>query len=155
MKQHVQDLWEKIEGITPKMTLAGKYSNYRATLANDSTPEGTSAFLKIRELVDRELVAYGTVGDLVPFFQEGPWNNEEIGKVMTNLQGLNEYSNTVHYLFAAVIEKLGLMGEAGKSELTRISQEEGGFRGMCYAPNGGNSMPRVYLAEIVEKALQH
>ncbi len=154
MHQTVQTLWEKISSLTPDLTYMRLLDNYRATVANSSTPEGSSTFSRIKALIGKEVPEYRSVDDLVALFNEGPWNNSSIKGAWDKLAKMNEYTNTVNYLWAIAIERLGQMGQTGVEALRQIRAKQQGFKGDNYAPNGGSSMPRIYLKDICGKVLQ-
>lgn len=138
MAEHVKELWDRIEKNVPDQNSQQRINNRLETVANGFTPEGTSVFYKVKDIIDEELSKYKTVDKVVSVIYKGPWNMMGFRRIMNKLIDLNEYTNTVHYLLAQGIQKLGQMGEEGKKELQKMCAENR-FDGLFYSVNGGNS----------------
>ena len=82
-------------------------------------------------------------------FSLGPWNSPTMMEIRGNLQGLNEYSNVVGYLFNRTINRLVELGSEGK-KIASLKMSNLEIRDCVYYEHGGNYGKRVRLAESVK-----
>ena len=120
-QQFCTNLWKKIEStLFPNMSQEQALDVYRQTVANDWSAEGAEAFRSIKYIVDREIEGCPSAAQLKALFLHGPWNMIHISGIGNELHRLNEYTNTVSYIFYKALEKLQTMGQEGEDAIRII-----------------------------------
>jgi len=138
-------LWKQIMTRTGwPMSGADIIDNLRQTLDRGTSIEGTVVFSAIKSVIDKEVEGCDSVEELEALFEHGPWNEPEIQGVVSQLQGLNEYTNTVGYLFYRAIAKLKTSGPEGERAIRRLASTRN-LDSYYYHESGGNSEPASSL----------
>ncbi|RJQ15542.1 hypothetical protein C4573_05275 [Candidatus Woesearchaeota archaeon] len=117
------------------------------TVFEGYTLSGMRTFTAIKATIDSSIAAMNADA-LEALFEHGPWNPQSpvyypTRKIIARLQSVNEYSNTVGYLFHKALDQLR---KSGKHDIALRILANPSMKGMAYHPYGGNIGEPVFIA---------
>lgn len=154
-KERVARFWVELGTLSVPMTTMDALESYRVTLDRGYTWKGTETLRRIMGFVREEFKALnGSEKDIAflrVLFEIGPWNMPTLEPVMHNLQRANEWTNTLGFVWAEALRKLG--GFEAWEMLLHLAQTHKNFRAYFYRPNGGNLEPTIFLEDVLAEIL--